>query len=92
MSDFVRVDTEPDGLFKPLSSFYTDKFHVSILAKSEAQIALHIEESPRTSLAYLITFDPHGGREPGITLELCPGGVRKEENKCQLLAKSEVSA
>jgi hypothetical protein len=86
--DFTKVETEPDGLFQPLSSFYTDKFHISVLAKSDAQIAMHIEESPHTSLGYLITIDPQG--TPGVMLELCPGGVRKEDNKCQLLAKSDV--
>jgi hypothetical protein len=59
-----------------------------VLAKSDAQIAMHIEESPHTSLGYLITIDPQG--TPGVMLELCPGGVRKEDNKCQLLAKSDV--
>lgn len=90
--DFLKIVTEPNGLFQPLSSFYTDKFHVSVLAKSDAQIALHIEESPHTSLAYLITIDPKDA--PGvIVLELCPGGVRKmtEEHKCQLLSKSDVN-
>jgi hypothetical protein len=86
-SDFEKVETD-GGIFKPLSSFYTDKFHISVLAKSDAQIAMHLEESPHTSLSYLITFDPQG--KPGLMLELCPGGVRKEDSKCQLLAKSDV--
>jgi len=86
-ADFVRVDTE-NGVFQPLSSFYTDRFHLSVLAKGEAQVALHVEESPYTSVAYLITLDNATGN--GVSLELCAGGVRKEDNKCQLLAKSVV--
>ncbi|XP_059471294.1 uncharacterized protein LOC132194181 [Neocloeon triangulifer] len=90
-NDMQRVDTTPLGQFKLLSKFTTDRFHLSVLAKSDAQIALHTGDSAHTSMSYLLTLEPSDNAGV-ITLALCPGGIRTENGThgCFLLFKSEV--
>ncbi|XP_065331383.1 uncharacterized protein LOC135933898 isoform X2 [Cloeon dipterum] len=90
-NEFNEVQTAPNENFQLLSRFTTNRLHLSILAKNDAQIALQTGDSAHTSISYLITLDPSYQTPGSLNLELCPGGVSRERSshRCSLLTKTD---